>query len=221
MGELTYTSKEVSEGGFKAVKKVEGTLYSMERVDPPPNSTGFGGKAPNDQAKVVLTDAVILEMEPGEEAPELKDDTFTFYFGFAPKNKMYPHPNTFYVKGWIKSFEDAGTSPDAMMGQRIVVEKKEVVLFKRPKADNPDEVVETTGKGYVFVPDDAGNASGIDDYVKNLITGLNAQAAIRIMLKDDRAKNSDYKELAKTPEKLAAALGLDINEKGEYVEAAA
>ena len=219
VGTLTDSTKETSSGGMKSVLKVEGVLESLDRVPPGEGMTGFGGKTPNDQAKIVLADAVILEMEPGEEAPELKEDKFTFWLGFAPSGKGKPHPNTFYVKGWVQSFEDAGTSPSAMIGERIVLTKKDVMLFKRPKKDNPEEYDESWSKNFCYDPEDGGSAAGIDEYIRGQVVGLNAPAVTRWILKDDRAKNSQYRELVRGDFKeFAAMLDLEVGEDGKLAD---
>ena len=213
-------SSEATKGGFQAIKKVEGILQSVKRV-PSKFETGFGGKPSPDQAEIILTEAIILEMEPGEPEPDLQDDTFRTWMTYAQKGKEKPNVNTFFVKGFVKSGEELDAKRrgvDAKEGiwknlidTRVILERKSVFLFKKPKADNPEEKEEFSKVDFVFCLDEeSSSASNIEEHIKKLVTGQRKPAALRALNIDSRAKQyPQYIEALKN-EKLAEMLWLEV-----------
>jgi hypothetical protein len=198
-------SGEATKGGFQAIKKVEGMLVAPKRVASKFTENRFNkDKEPNDQAEVVLEDAVILEMDEGEPEPDLRDNKFTFWMNYAAKGKEKPMVNTFFVKGFMKSGEllDAklrGVKPEDGMisnlyGTRVTIERKTIPLFKKPKADNPEEKEEVNGTGYVFVLEEGGGEN-LNDHIKKLVVGMSTSAAKRNLALDGQAKrHPEFKE---------------------------
>jgi len=196
---LTGRSSEASKGGFQAVLKVEGILESGQRVDSRFTDGQYG--EPKDQAEIILSDAVILEMEEGEEEPDLKDGKFTFWMNYAPKGKPNPHQNTFFVKGFQKSAEELwkargeeGKSWLDLVGTHVTLERKEIILFTRPNKDDKDKKDQFTGRGYVFV-EGSGDSQGLEDLVLELVVGNNEATAKRNLLLNNRTKRApEYKD---------------------------
>ena len=204
---LISGTEEATEGGLRAVEKVEGILESPRREASKfkEGESKFG--KPKDQLVVKLSDAVILRMKAGESEPELKDDTFTVWYGYAEPGKLQPHKNTFVVKGFMKSAEDlwkARGFKDAqgnatkgwkdLIGQRVVMEKCAIELFQRAPAKGEESKVAADGKvhflqtQFVFVEGSPEDSTPIEEHIRGLIVGLNPQAALRKVLMDSRAK---------------------------------
>jgi hypothetical protein len=84
---LIGKSSEASKGGFKAIKEVEGVLQPPTREKS--NFQREDGQPSPDQAKIILENAEIIEMEEGESEPELSEDRFTTYMNYArPKEPV-------------------------------------------------------------------------------------------------------------------------------------
>lgn len=217
--DLTGRSSEATSGGFRAVLVVEGNFVEAKRI--PSDFTKDDGSSANDQARVTLEEAVILKVKEGETEPELRDDKFTVYYGYAPQGRAQPHKNTFFVRGfqlsaeelWAKRGEKSKGWKD-LLGSRVTMEQKSVMLFKRPPKG--DEEAEEDGKvhvyseNFVFVEGDAVSVGDLDEHVRNKVVGLNEQAALRALLLDNRVKrHTKYKE-ALDNGTLAEMLGLDL-----------
>jgi len=218
---------EATKGGFQAIKKIEGILQPIKRVDPPEWMTGFGGKAPSDQARIDLEEAIILEMEEGEPEPELTGDKFHFFLSYAPKGKEKPNASGFFTRGFTKSaveldakrrgvsVEDGAMSN--LYDTRVILEKQEVLLGKI-KREGQEEKEDLYSTNFVFVADDD-EASGVDmnDHVKTIILGCTKSAAKRAILLDNRAKRlPEYKE-ALDGDTLAELLGIEMVD-GKFAE---
>ena len=216
--------EDASKGGFQAIKRVEGILQPLKRVASRFES-GWGNKPPSDQVEIVLEEAVILEMEEGEPMPELNEDRFTTWMTYAPPGKDKPSKNTFFVKGFCvagielakaRGKED-GTWRD-LVNTRIVLEQREVFLFKRRKEAGSEEFDEFNQTNYV--PVECGEEQDdINDYVRSKIVGLNPVAAKRAVLLDNRAKRyPEYKE-AIDAGTICEKLGLMEDAEGIFREA--
>lgn len=218
--DLIFRSDEASKGGFQAIKKVTGILVSVKRMPSKfEETTDDEGRTrtPKDQAEVALEDALILEMDEGEPEPELKDGKFTYWMNYALPGKEKPHQNTFFVRGFLKSAEKlaqergipGGTYKD-LFNTVVVLERQEIVLFKR-KIEGSDDKEEITQANLVFASDDdASEGIAIVEHIKGLVLGLNKQAALRNLLMDNRAKRyPEYKD-ALANDTLAEMLGLEV-----------
>ena len=213
---LAQTTAEVSKSGYDAIKRLEGLFYSQDRVPPPENAVGFGGKPAKDRAKIVLKEVVILEMSDNEPEPELRDDTFTIYIPYAIPGKKNPHPNSFYTKGWVASFEQYGKKPADLVGQRIVLERKSVVLFQQRNEEG--ELVDQTAEGLVYSPEAGGDPKELKEHVRKLCLGKTPKMAARDILLDKRAKVSEFLAAAREGT-LAEKLDLELDESGKFKEA--
>ena len=218
-GGLTGRSTEATEGGFKAVLIVEGNFVEAKRVES--DFTKDDGKPANDQARIILEEAVILKMKPGETEPELRDDKFTIYYGYAPREKSQPHKNTMYVRGFQTSAEELWAKRGKkdkgwkdLLGTRVTMERQSVLLFNRPPKKGSDEEVDKDGKvpvyaeNFIFAEASEMDVGDLDDHVRNLIVGLNEPAALRKLLLDNRAKRHTKYKKALDSGKLANMLGL-------------
>lgn len=221
-GEIIGKSTEATKGGFQAILKIEGVLQPTKRVKSR-FETGFGGKPAPDQAEIVLEEAVILKMEEGEPEPELKDDKFTTWMTYAQPGKVKPNVNTFFVKHFMKSGEELdakrrGVEPkDGQLGNlhytRVVLERQNRFLFKRPKEGGAEgEYDETWKVDFVFVDDTAGDSVDIKEHIKKLVLGKTAPAAKRDLIMDSRAKQHSEYRTALDDGTLAELLGLEVRD---------
>lgn len=222
MTDIIGRPDEASGGIYQDILKVEGVLQPLKRV-PSRFDTQFESDKPaNDQVEIVLEEAEILEMAEGQEAPELKDDRFTTWLGYAPPGKEKPHKNTFFAKGFCayavelakaRGIENGGLHD--LVGSRICLERKEVFLFKRHKKDDPDEYEEFNITNFVPV-ECPGDEGSLDEYVVGLIVGKNKAAAKRAVLLDGRAKkHPQYKE-AIDNDTIGDMIGVGVDKKGLY-----
>jgi hypothetical protein len=222
---LIGKSSEASKGGFKAIKEVEGVLQPPTREKS--NFQREDGQPSPDQAKIILENAEIIEMEEGESEPELSEDRFTTYMNYARPGKDKPHQNSFYVKGFMKSGErlDAarrGVKPEEgvlgnLYGTQVCLRTEEVELFSK-KIEGTDEKEPVLVSGYIIV-EAGGDTGSIEDHIKTLVVGFNEAAARRNLLKDTKAKrHSEYKQALDTgAQALADMLGLEIKD-GKFSE---
>jgi len=226
MSDFVESTKEASRGGFQGIKKIRGLLTEMKRV-PPPEGWGSDYGEPKDQIKFTLEDAAILEMFPGEEEFELKDNKFVGMVPYAVEGKN-PHSNSSYMKCWVASAERMGKKPSEFIGQYVTLEKIPVVLFKqgirgedkKPLLDEDGQKiykeVETTNT-FSFVPDETSDSENIKDYIRDLVSGLNQKATLRKLLVDPKAKQfPEFKE-ALQDGTLAKMLNLAL-EDDKFVE---
>lgn len=222
MSDVIGRPDEASGGIWQDIEEVEGVLQPLKRV-PSRFDTQYGSDKPaNDQVEIVLEEAEIIKMAEGQEAPELKDDKFTTWLGYAPPGKEKPHKNTFYSKGFCtyavelaksRGIENGGVHD--LVNTRIRLIKKEVFLFKRHKQDDPDEYEEFNITN--FVPVECGEEEGsLNDYVRDLIVGKNSSAAKRAVLLDSRAKkHPEYKEAIDNGT-IGELVGVTVDDKGIY-----
>lgn len=203
MGEFVESSKEARHGGFRGIKKIRGLLVSIKKVPPRFAESDYG--EPKEQIEFTLEDALILEMFPGEEEFELKDNLFTGWVPYAVEGKA-PHINSGYMKCWVASAEKLGKKPSEFIGQYVTLEKIPTVLFKQPKlGEDKKPLLDEDGKKiyvevsadnvFCFVADETADSKNTREYVRDLISGLNEKAALRRLLTDIRAKQfPEYKE---------------------------
>jgi len=203
MVNFVESSKEASRGGFQGIKKVRGLLVSLKRVPPRWTESDFG--APKDQIEFTLEDAAILEMFPGEDEFELKDSKFVGWVSYAVEGKT-PHANSGYMKGWVASAERMGKKPSEFIGQYVVLDRPEIVLFKQPiLGEDKKPIVDEQGQKiyqdvsthnvWCFVPDEGADSENTREYIRDLVCGLNQKAALRKLLIDSKAKQfPEYKE---------------------------
>jgi len=225
---IVTSSKDAAVGGYQSIVKVEGVLEPLRRVDGT-RENPFAGKV-YDQVEIKLSDAVVLEVLPGEEMPDLNDNTFRTWYNYAPKGKPKPHKNNSFIRGFVKSFEDAGTTVDDKVGERIILKFARFPLgFKVDKKDEDGNIVfdddgkpvkeEAQGSGFVYCPDGDADVAPITDHIKNLVVGKTPAAAKRAVLMDGRARRyPEYKEAIDTG-RICEMLGLVESEDGIYQEA--
>ncbi len=234
--ELIFRSDEASKGGFQAVIEVEGILSSIERV--PPKFTGGEYGEPKDQAKIILDDATINEMEPGEPEPELNEGQYTFWLNYATKGKEKAHQNTFYVKGFCKSAEGLAKAREIpngcvsdLLNSRVVLRKASkveggfietteegVLLFQRPVSKDSEEKEQFYSDGFIFVNSEGGSDVDIIEHVKSLVIGKTKGAALRPLMMDNKAKRNPEFKVALADDTLAEVLGLTVVD-GKFAEA--
>lgn len=211
MGEtdLILRSDEASKGSFQSIKKLEGNLMSVKRVPNEFDET-------RDSAKVELEDVIILEMIEGESEPDLEDDKFRFFMNYAKKEKAKAHQNTFYAAAFLKSAEelakargvDNGGVAD-LIGSRVVLELKEVLLFTRTNKET-QEKEEITGTNFVFASDEAGEQAPIEEHIKSILIGKNKPNALRKLMEDSRAKREPAWRQKLNAGTIAEELGLEV-----------
>ena len=226
---IVESSKEASRGGFQGIKKIRGLLTEIKLVPPRFEDSDYG--EPKDQIQFTLEDAAVLEMFPGEEEFELKDNKFVGWVSYAVKGKT-PHANSAYIKVWVASAEALGKKPSDFVGSVVTLEKKPVVLFKKPKTEKVDgkekpildadgkkvyEEVSTTNT-FAFVGDESAGSTDNMAYVIEKLDGLNEKAALRALIVDTKLKQfPEYKDKLKAGT-LAEFLGMTI-EDGKFKRA--
>ena len=204
MGDFVESTKEASRGGFQGIKKIRGLLIGLKRVPPNPNWSSDYGE-PKDQIEFTLEDAAVLEMFPGEEEFELKDNKFVGWVGYAVEGKT-PHANSAYMKCWVASAEKMGKKPSDFIGQYATLDKIPTVLFKQPEVgEDKKPLLDDEGKKiykeivslntFCFVPDETADSENIKEYIRNKVAGLNEKATLRMLLVDTKAKQfKEYKD---------------------------
>jgi len=223
MGDFIESTKEASRGGFQGIKKVRGLLTGLRKVPPRFTDSEYG--EPKDQIEFVLEDAAILEMFPGEEDFELKDNKFVGWVSYAAEGKT-PHTNSAYMKCWVASAEKMGKKPSDFIGQYVTLDKVPTLLFKKPKLGEDkkplldeegnkiyDEV--TTTNSFCFVPDETADSENIKDYVVGKLIGLNMKAALRPLAMDIKIKQFPEFKQKHNEGTLAEYLGLAVVD-GKY-----
>jgi hypothetical protein len=211
-------SDEGEVSGLRAILKIRGRLQAPERVAGKSFAGDEGkaekGKAVKDQLKFKLTEAEILEMVPGQDEPELKDDTFTIWLGFALPGHNDASPQSAYKRAWCKSAEELNKK----MGRIDEVTKKpfgwkkfvdEIVTLEykdiKWKIDNETKVTKT----WYFVEDDA-TPIDLDAHVAKLIDGCDPATALRNVVGDAKAKRDPkYKEAIKLEQPVAGCEVVD------------
>lgn len=207
---ITDTPDEASKGGIQAIVTFEGDLNTYERVDNIFGPEDMNGKPASDMIHMGFDDVVIIEMEPGEDEPELTDDHLDIHVNYAKPGKENAHKNSFWVKGVVQSTADMGTTPSKLVGSRVRMTKKTVVLFKRGSDEDAEEI---TGTNYVFCPSD-GAGLDPDDVAREKLAGLNKAAALRVVAQNNVLKrDSKYKEAVMAG---APVAGMSLNEEGLY-----
>ena len=217
MTDFVESTKEASRGGFQGIKKIRGLLVSLTRVPPP---DGWDTKKWQIEGK--LEDAAVLEMFPGEDEFELRDNRYSFLIPYAEEGKK-PHVSSGYMKGFVASAEKMGRKPSDFVGEYVTLDKLPIPLFKTPKKGEDgkllvgkdgekvyEEVIATNT--FSFVPDEASNPEGTRTYIANLVLGLNEQAALRKLLVDTQAKQHPELKDALKAGTLAELLDLTVVE---------
>ena len=221
--------KELVVSGFQGIKKVRGLLVSIDVVDPPES---WERNSDRQVVKVDLVETVVLEMFGDEEAMELKDGKFGFYIPYVESGKK-PHQNSIYSRCWLASAKELGSLPSQFIGQFVTLEKQPRLLFQQYSMEddgtgkkilkldeNGDKVkvdvlaVNQAGlpNHFCFVADETANSNSIQEYIRDLVVGLNQKAAQRALLLDQKAKQfPEYKERLNAGT-LAKYLGLRIVE---------
>jgi hypothetical protein len=229
---LIESTKDAKRGGFQGIKKIKGTLVDIKETQPAELPWQGDTKI---YVKIILADASVLEMFPGEDAFTLESGDFHFFIPYALPGKD-PTANTPYMRCWVASAEELGKAmtgevkpPSYFKGQVVTLEKKIVKLFDAPKKDEngkpiigangkkvTEEVlsVDQTGrpKYFCFVAEEKSSDSSVKDYIKKLIGGLNPKAAQRAFLLDDKVKGfGDLKDqLSASPEEFAKTIGCEF-----------
>lgn len=214
MSGIIESSSEAVKGGFQSILKVRGTFESQERV-PSRFDSGWDGKDPADDVEITLNNATILKMEEGEPEPELKDDVFHFRMKYAAPNKPKPNQNTFYVKGWLKSFEAIGKKPSDFLGQEIIIEAKEVEIFKKRNKET-GEINPVSQTNFVLSTDAEADVAELADHIVEICVGKKVSGVARVLLLDSRTKNAaDVRAKAKDDiEGFLTEYGMKVNDEG-------
>uniref|UniRef100_A0A6M3KZ01 Uncharacterized protein n=1 Tax=viral metagenome TaxID=1070528 RepID=A0A6M3KZ01_9ZZZZ len=212
MGDFYESTQETSKGGFQGIKKVRGLLVDLKLVDPPDS-----WDSDKLQLQATLEDAKILEMAPGEEEFELKENKFTCMWSYGmTRDEKDAGKKPFAACPWVKvavaSAEAMGKKPTEFIGEYVTIDKIPVFLFKFPKT----EVDTKTGKkkailneegekiyeevwannSFSFVPDETSDSASVNDYIRDLVEGLNEKATLRKLLVDTRAKQfPEFKQM--------------------------
>lgn len=226
MADLMGRSDEASKGAWQGILKVQGVLAPLERIPSGFETSSFGKGPPKDQAVITLEDAIILEMEEGEETPELKDDKFTFYLPYAAPGKEKAGESTFFTKGFCKSAEllclvlgIAGGGYKDLIGTVVTMESQAVLLFKQ-RSRETGEVEEVTGNPhFLFVGAGDESPEDTDDHLRGLMVGKNQAAALRAVMMDIKGKRlGTAAEIRAMFEdgSLAERLGLVQDKAGKY-----
>ena len=215
--------RELSVGGFQGIKKIRGLLVDIDVVNPPETWENQEKQV----VKVSLEDTGVLEMFGDEEPFELKDGKFNFYIPYVEVGKK-PHQNSIYAKCWLASAKELGKVPSEFIGSYVTLEKQARLLFQKPVIDpatkkptlNEDGkkiledilAVDQSGRPnhFCFVADEAADSDDVQEYIRDLVTGLNQKAALRRLLIDQRAKQHPEYKVALNDGTLAELLDLVI-----------
>ena len=214
------SSAQARASGFKAIKTVRGKLISLDVVESKfKNEDAQGNLTPgNDQVELKLYPAEILEMDEGVPMMELTDNTFTYWYNYAPAGEAVPKSSSPWVKAFLKSAEALKLDVDKLMGTNITLTKKTIPLFtRRGKDAEGNKTKEDIVGEYLVLVADVGSV--VDDpnkfkaYVIDKVVGKNAPAALKALATDDKTRNSEYIKAARVG-KLAELLGLKVDKKG-------
>ncbi len=227
MSDFVETTAGASKGGFAGIKKIRGLQVELKKIPQPENwGSDYDAK---DQVVITLEDASILEMAPGEEPFELKENKYTGYVAYAKTGKT-PHANSGYIKGFVASAEKLGKTPTGFNGQYVTLEKKSVVCFQKPKIDPETKkpILGEDGKKvledvvanvWTYVADETSGSASVRDVARNKIAGLSQKAALRVLLSHVQLKNyPEYKDALQNGT-LASMLELTIDKKGVFQKA--
>ena len=212
------TSAGASRGGFQGIKKIRGVLSEIKKVPPRFTDSDYG--APKEQIEFTLEDAEILEMFPGEDEFELKDGKYTGWITYAEVGKS-PSANSAYIKCWVASAEKLGKKPTDFIGQVVVLDKVDTLLFKKPKfGDDKKPILDAEGKKVMeeirtnrvfgFAGEESAGSTDNKTYVTNALVGLNQKAALRKLLTDPKTKQFPEYKAKLADGTLAEYLGLTI-----------
>ena len=227
------STSEAVRGGVQAIKKIRGLLTEVKLSPPPYTDSTYG--EPKRVIDFTLEEAQILEMFPGEEAFDLKDNTFRGRVTYAVEGKT-PSANTAYMKVWVASAEKLGKKPSEFVGQYVTLDKPRVPLFKMaidPKEVRSDtvyvldaegnKIIDKNGKvkvelystnTFAFVADESADTGSVKEKVKAALVGLSEKAALRHLVIDFK-QYPEYKDAYNTG-KLCDILGLKVVD-GLYV----
>ena len=207
-GIITDPNEAVS-GGFKSILAFEGDLMSLTKEDNTFDTT-------REQLRFEFENVAILEMEEGEPEPELEDDRFHFWVGYAKKGRK-PNKNSVYVRAILPSAKAAGVDLDKVIASeempRVTMRRTEIPLgFKA--ADTGEEVVAVN---YTFVGAGEVSVESIEDHARGLILGKTPPAALRDLVMDSRTKNDQGLRQA-IQKGNYEVLGVMLGEDGRFVQ---
>lgn len=222
---------ELLVGGFQGIKRIKGLLVDIDVVNPPETWANQEKQV----VKVSLEDTTVLEMFGDEEPFELKEGKFSFFVPYVEAGKN-PHQNSIYSKCWLASAKEFGKRPSEFIGSYVTLEKQPRLLFQKPVID-PDTkkamvgedgknvledilAVDQSGRPnhFCFVADETANSNGVNEYVRDLITGLNQKAALRKLLIDQKAKQHPEYKTALNDGTLADMLELSLVGEGDNAQ---
>jgi len=221
---IISSSAEAAVVGFKAVKKVTGTLQPLVKKESRFMNEDEKGekKQAKDQIEIALEDAMVLEMLDDQPIPELKDDKFIDWMPYADKGKD-PSPQSGFTRGFCKSaekiFEGRGTQEYTanakgkqipkytwrdLVGQIVTLEKQ-LLSWTFNKGQANEET-----KSYLvwhFVEGEDSDV-GLDDAIIGMVEGNTPQTAARNLMMDVRTKNNpELRNAAKMQQPIA---GLEV-----------
>jgi len=209
---IISSSSEAAVAGFKAVKKVTGTLQPLERKESTfTNENEAGEKVPaKDQIQLALEDAFILEMLDDQPVPELRDDKFVDWLPYAKKGEQ-PTKQSGFVRGFTKSAEklmEARGKPGCgwrdLVGETVTLERKPIDWTFNKGKDN--EETKTAMVWHFVEGEDL--AEGLDEYVAKIVEGKTPQMAARGLMMDARTKNNaEFRNAVRAQQPIA---GLEV-----------
>jgi hypothetical protein len=204
MTSFIETPGEASRGGFKGIKKIKGTIVSIDLVDAPAE-----WEEAAQQIKVEMEDVVILEMFPGEEPFELKDGKYSFFMKYAEKGQT-PRNNSSYIKCWAQSAYNMNKKPTDFIGKQVTLEKIKTLLFQKTDKITKAKEDVYTENCFSFVKSETFDSDEAKEYIRKLVKGLAKKAALHALILDPRAgQMPEFKEACQK-DTLAELLGMDI-----------
>ncbi len=135
MAKLFESSKDVGKSGFQAIKKLRGLQVALAVVSPP--ATWDSEKQ---LVQCSLEDVSILEMLPGEDPPELKDNKLTVTWSYGLTKDQVdagkkPPPGCPWMMAAVASCEAIGKAPSSFTSSYVTLERRTTVLYKPYKKD--------------------------------------------------------------------------------------
>jgi len=232
---IIFDPKDASKGAWQGIRKIEGVLQQpklvpskFKRTDPKTNKEIDDPKL---QIEVKLTEAEILEMEPGEVKPDLKDDTYTFWMGYALPGAK-PSGLSFYMAAFSASgkllAKARATDPaalDTVTWQNLIGTRVTLVYVidyhlgtLKDKKKGTEE--EAKGKGWIFDTSGTGDVKeDINTHAKKLVVGFKPSAAKRNLMLDARTKRDASWKAALDDGSIEKKLGVKLGKDGKYAEA--
>ena len=232
---VTNTS-DVRKGGLQGTKKLRGIIIDMTKVDAPDPTEQFPN--PSSQIRVDMEDVAILEVFEGEDEYEPSEGKVSFWIPYLRKGQTKPHQNSVYARTWLDSAKALGVT-DVMefKGQYVTLEKVPTVLFTYNQTDESKQLVldadgnkvkvevlavDTNGRPnrFSFAKDEGVTAEDLPQRIQEKVLGLNATAAMRAVVMDNRAQQfPEFKTLLETnPAEFATKVGLVYNAEADIFE---